>query len=205
MKTLALRRSVYVPARLGIRRNPEDVLKTHAGALYGATAANLAPVTSFLDTQYAIPQDLALQVLTHKLFANGIKPYNEKLSVMGAKLMSLVLAKHVTDPPSASAMAVLGKNLDALGTPMARELGGRMLLGVFAQRHNLNKVMFWKLYNHSLSFERSGELKVSAQMMYALIGAVAFTHGKAKAEQFVREKLLTGENSVEAICASFLL
>ncbi|KAM9922675.1 hypothetical protein OXX59_005666, partial [Metschnikowia pulcherrima] len=134
----------------------------------------------------------------------GMKPYNEKLSVMGSKLANLFLGKYVLENDTQNATAVGGKNLDVLGTPMAKELGGRMALGVFAKKTALNSVMFWKSYNHSLSFEESGELKVSAQMMYAMVGAVAFVHGKRAAEAFLREKLLQGSNSIEAIAAEFL-
>lgn len=197
-------RSIYLhtgPRIAGIRRHPDEVLQSVSGHRYGPTAENLANVKSFLDTTYAIPDDMALQVLTHKSFANGIKPYNEKLGAMGAKVLNLFLAKHVVSADTQNELAVNNKNLDVLGTPMAKELGGRMALGVFAQKSKLNSIMFWKSYNSLLSFEKSGELKVSAQMMYALVGAVAFAHGKQVAEQFIKEKLLLGENSLEAITA----
>lgn len=200
-------RSIYLhtgPRIAGIRRSPEEVLKSSSGHSYGATKENLAPVKNFLDAKYAIPDEMALQVLTHKSFANGIKPYNEKLSAMGAKVLNLFLAKHVVEGPTTNELAVAGKNLDVLGSPMAKELSGRMALCVFAQSSKLNSVMFWKSYNSLLSFEKSGELKVSAQVMYALVGAVAFAHGKKKAEEFIREKLLLGSRSLEAITAELV-
>ena len=45
-------------------------------------------------------------------------------------------------------------------------------------------------------------MKVSAQMMYALIGAVTFTHGKTVAEEFILEKLMKASPSLEEISAS---
>ncbi|KAM9926903.1 hypothetical protein OXX59_002895 [Metschnikowia pulcherrima] len=197
-------RSVYVQSRLGIRKDPAQVLSVHSGHKYEPSEQNLSHLKTFLSEKYAIPDDMALQVLTHKSFAHGMKPYNEKLSVMGSKLANLFLGKYVLENDTQNATAVGGKNLDVLGTPMAKELGGRMALGVFAKKTALNSVMFWKSYNHSLSFEESGELKVSAQMMYAMVGAVAFVHGKRAAEAFLREKLLQGSNSIEAIAAEFL-
>lgn len=175
------------------------MLTTASGHHYGPSPENLKHVKEFLQDKYAIPDELVLQVLTHKSFGNGIKPYNEKLSTMGSKLLNLVLAKYVVSTPTSNELAVNGQNLDVLGTPMAKELGGRMALGVFAKNTRLNTIMFWKLYNSLLSFEKSGELKVSAQMMYALVGAVTFSHGKKVAEEFVREKLLLGPTSLESI------
>lgn len=198
------RRGIFVPRSGGLRKDAAQVMRTAQGHSHGASEANLQHVKGFLADKYAIPDDMALQVLTHKLFANGIKPYNEKLGAMGAKLLNLYLAKHVVAAPTANDTAIAGKNLDVLGTPMAKELGGRLAAGVFAQKQKLNPVMFWTSYNHLLSFEQSGELRVSAQLLYALVGAVTFTHGKARAEEFVREKLLLGPDSLESIAAEFL-
>ncbi|OBA20631.1 hypothetical protein METBIDRAFT_43439 [Metschnikowia bicuspidata var. bicuspidata NRRL YB-4993] len=190
--------------RLAIRKDPARVLAVHSGHTYEPSDATLLHIKTFLLDRYAVPDDLALQVLTHKSFAAGMKPYNEKLSTLGSKLANLFLGKYVLEHRTHNDTAVAGMNLDVLGTPMAKELAGRMALGVFAKKRDLSRVMFWKSYNHLLSFEASGELKVSAQMVYAMIGAVAFVHGKAAAEAFVREKLLSGPDSIEHIAAEFL-
>lgn len=200
----SFQRSVYVQSRLGIRKDPAQVLAVKSGHKYEQSETNLQRIKSFLLDKYAIPDDMALQVLTHKSFAGGMKPYNEKLSVLGSKLTNLFLGKYVLERETQNENAVNGKNLDVLGSPIAKELGGRTSLGVFAKKLDLNRVMFWKSYNHLLSFEASGELKVSAQMVYAMVGSVAFIHGKTAAETFVREKLLTGDHSIETIAAKFL-
>lgn len=188
----------------GLKRDPEEVFITNHGYKYGKTQENLKHIKGFLPEKYSISDDLALQVLTHKSFGNGIKPYNEKLSAMGAKILNLFCAKLVTDKPTTNENAIDGKNLDSLGSPIAKELAGRMSLGLFAKTTNLNSIMFWKSYNHDLSFESSGEMKVSAQMMYALVGAITFTHGKEIAEAFIREKLFGTEPSIEDITATII-
>lgn len=200
-------RSIYLHTGkrvAGLRRDPEEVFVTAGGVKYGASDANLQHIKGFLADKYAIDDDLALQVLTHKSFANGIKPHNEKLSAMGAKALNWYAAKYVIDKPTASEMAVNGKNLDSLGSPIAKELAGRMALGVFAKINNLNAVMFWTSYNHDLSFENSGDMKVSAQMVYALVGAVTYIHGKQAAEEFIRTKLLGASPSLEEVAAQIL-
>lgn len=186
----------------GLKRDPEVVFTTNQGHKYGNSDENLKHIKGFLQDKYRISDDLALQVLTHKSFGNGIKPYNEKLSAMGAKVLNLFCAKLVAETPTTNENAINGKNLDCLGSPIAKELAGRLSLGLFAQSKRLNSIMFWKSYNHDLSFEASGEMKVSAQMMYALIGAINFVHGKEVAELFIREKLLDTDPSIEDISAS---
>lgn len=187
----------------GLKRDPSEVFTTVSAHKYGDSPENLAPIKQFLADKYAISDSMALQVLTHKSFANGIKPYNEKLSTMGLKVLNLFCAKYTTNTPATTnENAIAGRNMDVLGSPMSRELAGRLALGIFAKTHKLNEVLFWKSYNHSLGFEASGEMKVSAQMMYALIGAVTFTHGKHVAEEFILEKLMGTTPSLEQISAS---
>lgn len=172
---------------------------TRTGIKYGVSAENLQHIKLFLDSKYAISDELALQVLTHKSFGNGIKPYNEKLSAMGSKVLNLYLSKYVIDHPTKNENAIDGKNLDVLGTPISRSLADRKAVGLFAKAAKLNSVMFWNSYNTGVGFESSGEMKVSAQMVYALVGAVAFQHGKSTAEEFIKEKLIGGQPSLEDI------
>ncbi|CCE86076.1 Piso0_005725 [Millerozyma farinosa CBS 7064] len=183
----------------GLKKDPEEVFTSYKGQKYGISEENLGHIKKFLNDKYKISDDLILQILTHKSFGNGIKPFNEKLSAMGSKILNLFCAKHVIEQPTNNENAISGRNFDCLGSPMSKELSGRMSLGLFAQLNKLNTVMFWKSYNHELSFEASGEMKVSAQMVYALIGAVTFVHGKKTAEEFIREKLFKSNTSIEDI------
>lgn len=204
-------RSIYLHSGKrvrGLKRNPEEVFKTHSGASYGKSTENLKYIKTFLnDTpQYSISDDLILQVLTHKSFGNGIKPYNEKLAAFGSKIYGLFFLKHIINQPTTNELtSINNKNLDCIGMPLPRSLGERAPLAFFAQRNQLNKIMFWKSYNHTLSFALSGELKVSGQMMYALIGAIGFTHGKEIAERFIKEKILTNsEPNIEVIAKELI-
>ncbi|CAK7894390.1 54S ribosomal protein L15, mitochondrial [[Candida] anglica] len=188
----------------GLKKNPEDVFKTHNGAVYGPSHENLQYVKAFLQDKYSISDDLALQVLTHKSFGNGIKPYNEKLAALGSKLVSLFFLKYATNQPTTNETAINGKNMDCIGMPLTKSLSERAPMAFLAQQNNLNKVMFWKSYNHDLSFGRSGELKVSAQMVYALVGAVAFSHGKVVAEQFIQDRFVNATPSLDGIASKLL-
>lgn len=179
----------------GLKKDPLEVFTVN-GISYDNIENNVKHVHEFLTEKYPITDELALQVLTHKSFGNAIKPHNEKLSAMGSKLLNLYFAKYVINKPTTNQLAINDKNLDVLGQPIAKELSGRLALGIFAKTSNLNRIMFWNSYSQGLSFEKSGELKVSAQMMYALIGAIDFSHGKLKAEEFITEMVAP---SIEAI------
>lgn len=191
-------RSIYLhkgPRVAGLKRDPEQVFVTNQGYKYGTDSENIKNIKQFLSDKYAVSDELTLQCLTHKSFGNGIKPHNEKLYALGSKLVQLYFAKYVIDTPNTNnESAINGKNFDVIGTPIAKELGSRMALGIFAKQNGLNSVMFWKSYNNKVNFASSGEMKVSAQMLLALVGAVNLVHGKQTAEEFIREKLLsTGE------------
>ncbi|EGW32496.1 uncharacterized protein SPAPADRAFT_61561 [Spathaspora passalidarum NRRL Y-27907] len=193
LSPLTTTRSIYLhkgPRVAGLKRDPQEALVNSQGLKYELTDDNIKHIKTYLGDKYSIPDDIVLQVLTHKSFGNGIKPYNEKLAAMGSKLLSFYLAKHVTKSANKDSFAINGRNLDVLGSPISRELGGLFTLGVFAKQQGLNQVMFWTTRNANLGFESSGELRISAQMMYALIGAVNFYHGKEVAELFIQERLI---------------
>lgn len=192
-------RNIYIhkgSRMAGMKRDEEEVFTNSDGLKYDNSSDNVKHIQEYLPAEYAISDDLAMQVITHKSFVNGIKPYNEKLSAMGSKLMNLYFAKWVISKPSTNDLAINGQNLDILGLPIAKELSGRMAAGIFAKTTKLNSIMFWNSYSQGLSFETSGELKVSAQMVYALVGAVAFTHGKAQAEKFIEEKIVSSNEAI---------
>lgn len=200
------RRSIYLhkgPRVQGLRRDPEDVFQSQ-GISHEVNDSTTKYIKSFLTDKYAIPDDIILQVITHKSFANGIKPYNEKLASMGSKILNLYLAKYVLSQPTKNPNAINNLNFDVIGSPIAKELGNRMSLGLFAKIKDLNKVMFWSSKTHDVSYESSGELKISSQLVYALVGAVNFFHGKKATEEFIQAKFIDTDNSLETVTTSLL-
>lgn len=194
-------RSIYLhkgPRVEGLKRDPEAAFINPKGIKYGLNETNISHIKSFLGDKYNIPDEIALQVITHKSFGNGIKPYNEKLAAMGSKLLSLYFAKYVTNQPCKHDNGVEGKNLDVLGSPMSRELPSLKTAAIFAKSNNINEIMFWHTRNSTLGFESSGELKVSGELLFSLVGAVNFYHGKNKAEQFITEKLVDQFEKISA-------
>lgn len=188
----------------GLKRDPSVAFIAQSGHAYGPSSENLDPLKSFLLNKYPLLDEMIMQVMTHKSFGNGIKPYNEKLAVMGSKLINLFCAKMVIEAPSTNELTINNKNLDVLGTPISVELTKRALYGLFAKMHKLTDTMFWKSYGTDVGFESSGEMKVAAQMMFALIGAVTFVHGKTAAEQFIKDQIMGAEPGLEKIASQIL-
>lgn len=199
--SVSFNRSLYLhqgPRVEGLKRDPKEVFVNHNGIEYELNQNNIKHIKTYLGSKYEIPDEIALQIITHKSFGNGIKPYNEKLAAMGSKLLSLFAAKHVVNKPTEkdAKLVIDGKNLSILGSRIAKELYGRKSTGYFTKLNGLNEIMFWKSRNPTLKFESSGELKVSSQLLYSLIGAVNIYHGKAKAEEFISDNLIKGLEEV---------
>lgn len=195
--SITFSRTIYLnkgPRVEGLKRDPKEVFVNHNGIEYELNQDNIQHIKSYLGDKFQIPDEIALQIITHKSFGNGIKPYNEKLAAMGSKLLSLFAAKHVVNKPTEkdAKLVISGKNLSILGSPNAKELHGRKSTGYFTKFNGLNNIMFWKSRNPTLNFESSGELKVSSQLLYSLIGAVNIYHGKAKAEEFISDNVIKG-------------
>ena len=70
--------------------------------------------------------------------------------------------------------------MDVLGSPMSRELPSLKTAAIFAKSNNINEIMFWHTRNSTLGFESSGELKVSGELLFSLVGAVNFIMVKIK-------------------------
>ncbi|KAG7660689.1 uncharacterized protein J8A68_005806 [[Candida] subhashii] len=149
----------------------------------------IARVKEFLGEKYAIPDELALQVMTHKSF-DGLKPHHEKLQILGSHLMKLYFAKHAIQRPHKNdELAINGMNLDILSTPYHTALTNPRSLGYFAKHEKLNEGLRWKCSSTQLGFESSGEMRVSAMIVNSIVGAIDFVYGKQIAEEFIHEKM----------------
>ncbi|ODQ80132.1 hypothetical protein BABINDRAFT_161116 [Babjeviella inositovora NRRL Y-12698] len=191
----------------GLKRNPSEYLKV-GGYEYGVQAENLQFVKAFL-APYALPDEVVLQVLTHKSFAHGNKPYNDKLAYIGSRFLNNFLSIREASTSSTNAHAVNGLNFDVLGSPIDKSLASPATRYLFAKAHNLNKVLFWAARDATIDNpHRSGEVKITNDVVCALVGAVLLQKGEAVAQTFIQEKYLTGEHSLLAYgskCVAALL
>lgn len=179
----------------GYKKNPEDYLSV-TGTLYPGTSETLQPAKAFLGSDYALPDDLILQTLTHKSFAHGLKPYNENLSIIGRHFLRLQTFIHATSAKSENPSVVNGINFDVTQAKISNLLSATAVTSKVCVASGISKNIFWKAPNENVKSDT-----VYAKTIDALVGAVLLRLGQSKAQQFVSEKLLTGPHSLVDLAA----
>lgn len=176
----------------GMIRDPEDIL-TSQGHKYGITQENLKPLKEFLGDDYKLPDKLLLQVITHKSFAHGTKPYNEKLSFLGEELLKYTASKYAIGTGSKATnydFSVGNYNFDSLGSLAHRLMVTDKTLSEFAADKGLDKVFFCKVAVPQGSQEKGVKPKAMySTITSSLVGAIALQHGKKAAEKFIEESV----------------
>ncbi|CAI4046794.1 hypothetical protein SKDZ_12G3420 [Saccharomyces kudriavzevii ZP591] len=186
----------------GLRRDPESYLKNPSGILFTEVQANeyQDEVRSILQLpKYGInlSNELILQCLTHKSFAHGSKPYNEKLSLLGAQFLKLQTSIHSlkNDPPTeARENGPFPLQFSNLGTKFAKELTSKNTACAFIKSHNLGPFIFWKMRDPLKDGHINGETTIFASVLNAFIGAILSTNGSEKASKFIDGNLLDKGN-----------
>ncbi|ANZ77145.1 BA75_03711T0 [Komagataella pastoris] len=198
LRTWIQRRSIVMVKGTRVQgavRDPSEFLRLK-GREYGVTDGNIGHLKQYLQTtqtgKYSIPDnELLLQILTHKSFAHGLKPYNEKLSVIGFQLLKLQSSVHVISKPSDSPYALNGQNFDCLGSLLTKSIGNHKSLARFAKEKQFDQLVFWKKRDPTLEDPAtSGEDTVLGKTVLALIGAINLTHGKKVATEFIETELM---------------
>ncbi|CAN6646358.1 large ribosomal subunit protein mL57 [Trichomonascus vanleenenianus] len=194
-RSLVYTRDGVLKAR-GMKKDESEYLTSSTGIAYPGDKATLEPIKTFLGEEYTLPDDLILQVLTHKSFAHGKKPFNERLANLGRDFLRLhTFGFAVSHKPSASSHAVGEFNFDI--EPRILELmSSTTVLSQIARQLGVEKSLFWKNPYPTQSPERNGENTVCAKSISAAVAAVLLHHGEAKAHAFVKSRLLSGPYSV---------
>ncbi|KAK9241078.1 ribonuclease-III-like-domain-containing protein [Lipomyces kononenkoae] len=147
---------------------------------------------------FELPPGLLLQVFTHKSFRHGTHPYNERLALYGRKLFTFHTALLLANSPSDEPTAVGGRDIEVLFSDAAQKLlKSREPLYEVGKMANLIEAIRWEPARHFVSLQnvdprRSGLLEVTAQTVWASIGAIALYHGGDRAEKFVKKVVLAG-------------
>lgn len=174
----------------GIKKNPEDYLSVN-GVLYPGTVDTLKPTKDFLGSEYALPDELILQILTHKSFAHGLKPYNENLAIIGRHFLRLQAFIHATSQKSENPTALNGVNFDVSLSNIAALLSATAVSSEVCRSAGIDKNIFWKAPNDQVKADT-----VYAKTIDALVGAILMRFGQNRAQQFVSDKLLSGQYSL---------
>lgn len=171
----------------GLVRDESDYLVSPKGVAYGASEESLSPLKKLLGQEYQLQDDVSLQVLTHKSFAHGKKPFNEKLAVLGSHFLKY----------KASIFTINTQGLDKMGTQKSKELISEKSLARFLEGTGIGESIYWKKRDPlQTDAKQSGQMSVYARTGEAIVGALLLTHGKTKATKFVDEVLLSGDNSL---------
>ncbi|KAH3901786.1 mitochondrial 54S ribosomal protein mL57 SCDLUD_001565 [Saccharomycodes ludwigii] len=186
----------------GLKRDPTEYLKTSNGLEYMKVNQDnyysIVKKNLKLDEyQIKLADSIILQSLTHKSFAHGLKPYNEKLSLLGGQLLKLVCASNVINiPPSSSTSSsnnnfINGKDLSILGTSFGKGLLSKEVVSnIFETNFKLDGLVFWKKRSLITANDNfNGEQKVFASCLQAIVGAMLLTNGKEKTIDYINKEI----------------
>ncbi|GMM38800.1 mitochondrial 54S ribosomal protein YmL15 [Saccharomycopsis crataegensis] len=189
----------------GMLRDPADYLVSSSGRRYPENATGMAPIISNLKNYLSqnsvegIDDKVLLQVLTHKSFAHGKKPFNEKLSVFGVHLLKEISAIHLIESEASEGASVEGLNVDVLGGTLSKRLLHKSVLAQFTRLNipGIEKDIFWRNRNLMITDPAvNGENVVLFDTILATVGAVNLIKGKGVASDFIGKAILSGENSL---------
>lgn len=130
----------------GYKKNPEDYLSVN-GTLYPGTSDTLKTTKDFLGQDYALPDDLILQALTHKSFAHGLKPYNENLAIIGRHFLRLQTFIHATSQKSENPSALNGVNFDVSVAKISNLMSATPVTSQVCVNTGISSNIFWKAPN----------------------------------------------------------
>ncbi|KAK9468508.1 ribonuclease-III-like-domain-containing protein [Lipomyces arxii] len=152
---------------------------------------------------YHLPESMLLQAFTHKSFRHGMFPYNERMAVYGQNLYKYYTTLEIAGSNSSHPSAVGGRNVSILATANAKKLtNGRTLVYSFLSKNECIDGIRWEpaqnisLENAKASPRSSGLYEVGAQTVFALIGLIALRHGSARAGEFIKDRILSSDQSI---------
>lgn len=156
--------------------------------------SNPASFHDFLSSHAALPRKLsdetAMQIFTHKSFNHGKLAYNEKLAFLGRRVLYLRLSEFLISRPTSSDTAIEGADIDAISTRRLEDILSLQRLGDLAlSLQGLPSLLRWKPKDVK-DKQASGERKVAAEALMALVGAIESQFGAVKAKEFVDDKVI---------------
>ncbi|KAI5780764.1 ribonuclease-III-like-domain-containing protein [Geopyxis carbonaria] len=171
-----------------------------------------AVYSELLGTQLQLSEDIKWQAVTHKSFDHGRQPFNEKLAFFGKTLLQMHACGHVLSRPRSDKYTYSKpfsyrssegsyyqapepfipndyQNLNAINRASVEDLYNQTAISNLIRSSGLLKVMRWKPAEaHDL--ERSGEMIIGQECLYAIVGAISLQKGGNAASQFIHTKIL---------------
>ncbi|KAK5782488.1 mitochondrial 54S ribosomal protein mL57 MRPL15 PWA37_000574 [Arxiozyma heterogenica] len=187
----------------GLKRDPASYMLNPYGLTYESVNKKVGSQASqffskirnqltFNKFDIKIDDRLLLQCFTHKSFAHGKVPYNEKLFIIGSHFLKVQASLHSiksTDSQNSSGL-VNGMNFDTLGSYESKNLLAEPKLFKFMESLGLHELVFWKKRDASGTKIFNGEPKIVSSVLNSVVGAILLTNGVEKASLFVNNFLL---------------
>ncbi|SCU83435.1 LAME_0C05182g1_1 [Lachancea meyersii CBS 8951] len=199
----------------GLKRDPSEYLRLPSGLLYTEVEPSKyhETVRSQLNLQshgITLSDDVILQCLTHKSFAHGGKPYNEKLALVGAqylKFLASVFSLKLPVPLSPVAAQntqkpINGLNFTNLGSQGSKLLISKKTTAEVIKKRQLDSFVFWKKRDPIQSAAYNGETAIYASVLNALVGGILLTNGPEKASQYIQSELLDSSKDASLVCVA---
>lgn len=171
----------------GLIRDPSEVLSSD-GISYSSNIENISSLKNYIESlnlskKIELSNEILLQILTHKSFAHGSKPYNANLSFLGEQILQLSATKYILEKSSSK--------LDAIGTLTHRLMWSDKLLAKFAESKGIDTVFFCKKALPGGKIDKLYKPKgIYSTITSSLIGAITAKYGKKLAEEFVEKELI---------------
>lgn len=139
------------------------------------------------------------QSLTHKSFDHARRPFNDRLALLGRRILELQTSLLLLQQPTPAAASTESdpyifthpslEGLSNLSAPAKTSIINKTRLAQLAGTYGLDKVVRWRP-RKSDRLESSGRDVVLAQAVYAVVGAVALRKGGDVAGRVARERVL---------------
>ncbi|KAG0212064.1 hypothetical protein BGX28_006962 [Mortierella sp. GBA30] len=171
--------SAFKPARVASNISRCINYETRAYLSNSSTDVKVSAVYKRLGVDLSDPS-LMMQAVTHKSFAHGSVPTNEKLGHLGRTFLEL----HVTEKNWEKV-----KSNKTLRSSVAHSLASEKLAKV-ARSMGVDEIMRWKSPSSSPD-SKVGEDTVLAHTMEAIVGAVYHDKGSKAAREFVTKHVYT--------------
>ena len=184
----------------GAKRDPASYMKNASGLQYTEVSSPECQDkirSAFKLDEYGVqlPDSLILQCLTHKSFAHGSVPYNEKLQLLGTQFLKLRAALFsMREGTSSPKGGINGLDFAALGSARNKTAVSKKNIGKTAKRANIDDVVFWKMRDVERGGKYNGEDAVLSSVLGAIVGAILTTNGPEVAATYV-DKFLLDKNS----------
>ncbi|KAK5116197.1 hypothetical protein LTR62_008523 [Meristemomyces frigidus] len=144
-----------------------------------------------------LPEEVKWLAITHKSHDHGRLGFNDRLALLGKRLVDLhtsIALLHAPAPPATSSTSGIYAhpalhNLSNITKSTRAQILSPARLAKLAQGYGMDRVVRWKP-KKSGDLKASGSDTVLAHAVYAVVGAVALQRGGEVAGRVVREKVL---------------